>query len=592
MKHKRLLLLLAGCIGLTAFGQSPVKSFELEQLTLNPGARSNLLLSTGDLLPERSFRVSLVGHYQSQPLAVYNENDDKVGYIVDARTTGHVTMAISVARWLEIGAQVPYVFSQTGDADPGRDGSIQAVGKKGLGTPYFQFRFGILSEYYGDVIDLGLHLGASLPLGSEKALTKDLDYGFNPRIGIGRSLGDYFRLGAEVGALFRTKQVLTETAIESEVGNYMTAGLVLSSTNEGLRFELGGRAFIPLVDAPLAGEAFAGLRWGLPNNVFEIFAMGAKGFGKNPGTPNWRVLGGIAVSTPGLPPCIEGKPYEIASCPDLDKDGDGVKNGVDQCPDVAGPAENNGCPDTDADGDGVVDRLDKCPDVPGLPEYDGCPPPDTDGDGIPDNEDECPYEPGPASNKGCPIKDSDGDGIPDDEDACPNEPGIPELKGCPDKDTDGDGIPDRFDSCPFQPGPPENNGCPKKSAITITKERLVISDKVYFNTGKATIQKRSNVLLNDIARVIKEHPEIPKVVIEGHTDSTGKYETNLKLSERRAEAVRTYLLKKGVEKDRLEAKGFGPDRPIESNDTAAGRETNRRVEFVIVQPADKVETAE
>ncbi|MCL2178032.1 MAG: OmpA family protein [Proteobacteria bacterium] len=589
MKHKRLLLLLAGCIGLTAFGQAPVKPFELELLTLNPGARSNLLLSTGDLLPERSFRVSLVGHYESQPLAVYDERDDtKLGYIVDARTSGHVTMAISVARWLEIGAQVPYVFSQTGD-DPVKT-HFQAVGKRGLGTPYFQFRFGIMSEYYGDAVDLGLHLGAALPLGSEKALTRDLDYGFNPRIGVGRSLGAYFRLGAEVGALFRTKQKLADTS--SEVGNYMTAGLALSSTNEGLRFELGGRAFIPLVDAPLSGEAFAGLRWGLPNNVFEVFAMGAKGFGKAPGTPNWRVLGGIAVSTPGLPACIEGKPYEIDRCPSLDYDGDGVKNGEDACPTEPGIPEEKGCPAKDTDGDGVFDHLDKCPEVPGLPEYDGCPPPDADGDGIPDNEDACPYEPGPVSNRGCPIRDSDGDGIPDDEDACPNEPGIPELKGCPDKDSDGDGIPDRFDSCPFEPGPPENNGCKKKSSVTITRERLVISDKVYFNTGKATIQKRSNVLLNDIARIIKEHPEIPKLVIEGHTDSVGKYENNVKLSERRAEAVRSYLLKKGVEASRLEAKGFGPDRPIESNDTAAGRESNRRVEFVIVQPADKVETIE
>jgi len=591
MKHKRLLLLLAGCIGLTAFGQNTMKSFELEQLTLNPGARSNLLLSTGDLLPERSFRISLVGHYQSQPLAVYKSTDDeKLGYIVDARTTGHVTMAISVAKWLEIGAQVPYVFSQTGDS-PERT-QFPAVGKEALGTPYFQFRFGLMSEYYGDAVDLGLHLGATLPLGSALALTRDVDYGFNPRIGFGKNLGDYFRIGAEVGALLRHRQVLADQ--DSEVGNYLTVGAALSTTNKGLRFEVGGRALYPLVEAPFSGEAFAGLRWGTPCNVFEIFALGAKGFGKAPGTPNWRVLGGIALTTPGLPPCVEGKPYEISQCPNLDFDGDGVPNGKDKCPSEPGPVENNGCPDVDTDGDGVVDRLDKCPDVPGLPEFDGCPPPDTDGDGIPDHQDECPYEPGPASNRGCPIKDSDGDGIPDDQDACPFEPGIPELKGCPDKDTDGDGIPDRFDSCPTEPGPPENNGCPlkKKSLVVITREKLVIKDKVYFNTGQATIQKRSNILLDEVARIIKERPEIPKVVVEGHTDSTGKYESNVKLSERRAEAVRTYLVKKGVQADRLEAKGFGPDRPVASNDTAAGREANRRVEFVIVQPADRVETVE
>jgi outer membrane protein OmpA-like peptidoglycan-associated protein len=278
----------------------------------------------------------------------------------------------------------------------------------------------------------------------------------------------------------------------------------------------------------------------------------------------------------------------------LDFDGDGVKNGEDACPTESGPAENKGCPDVDTDGDGIVDRLDKCPRVPGLPEFQGCPPPDTDGDGIPDHEDECPYEPGIPELKGCPVKDSDGDGIPDHEDACPFEPGIPELKGCPDKDTDGDGIPDRFDSCPFEPGPPENNGCPvkKKSLVVITRDKLVIGDKVYFNTGQATLQRRSNILLDEIARIVKDHPDVPKVVIEGHTDSTGRYESNIRLSERRAEAVRTYLTKKGVPADRLEARGFGPDRPVATNDTAAGREANRRVEFIIVQPADKIETVE
>jgi len=588
MKHKRLLLLLVGCIGLTAFGQpqtNVMRPFELEQLTLNPGARSNLLLSTGDLLPERAFRVSLVGHYQSQPLAVYNSEGTKLGNIVKARTTGHLTMAISVAKWLEIGGQVPYVFRQIGDG-PDKT-SFAAVGKSALGTPSFQARFGFMSEYYGGPMDLALHLGATLPLGSEKALTKDVDFGFNPRIGLGKNIGEYFRIGGEVGALFRHKQVLADK--DSEVGNYLTVGAALSTTNDGLRFEVGGRGLFPLVTSPAAGEAFAGLRWATPGKHFEIFAMGAKGFGKTPGTPNWRVLGGIALATAGLSPCAPGK-YELGKCPHLDYDGDGIPDGKDKCPETPGIPEEDGCPAKDTDGDGIDDHLDRCPYEAGPPENDGCPWPDSDGDGIPDNEDACPHEPGIPELKGCPIRDSDGDGIPDHEDACPHEPGIPELKGCPDKDTDGDGIPDRIDSCPYEPGPPENNGCPKKSMVVITREKLVISDKVYFDTGKATIQRRSNILLDEIARIVKEHPDVPKVLIEGHTDSTGSHTSNMRLSERRAEAVRTYLLNKGVPPERLEARGFGPDRPIATNDTAAGREANRRVEFIIVQPADRVET--
>jgi outer membrane protein OmpA-like peptidoglycan-associated protein len=200
-----------------------------------------------------------------------------------------------------------------------------------------------------------------------------------------------------------------------------------------------------------------------------------------------------------------------------------------------------------------------------------------------DAEDQCPTEPGPANRQGCPFRDQDTDGVEDSHDKCPAEAGLLELKGCPAKDTDGDGVADHLDNCPAEKGVPENQGCPKKKTqlVVITRDRLVIKDKVYFATGKSKILPRSFPLLNQVADVINGHPEIARVVVEGHTDSVGKPETNRKLSQDRANSVMTYLVGRKVDAARLSARGYGPDKPAAPNDTAAGREQNRRVEFTL-----------
>ena len=110
----------------------------------------------------------------------------------------------------------------------------------------------------------------------------------------------------------------------------------------------------------------------------------------------------------------------------------------------------------------------------------------------------------------------------------------------------------------------------------------MIRQKVFFDTAKATIKNKSFGLLNQVAKILTQHPELGRVSIEGHTDSVGKPEANRTLSQGRAESVRAYLIKQGVDSARLQAKGFGPDRPFGTNLTAVGRENNRRVEFVVV----------
>ena len=225
-------------------------------------------------------------------------------------------------------------------------------------------------------------------------------------------------------------------------------------------------------------------------------------------------------------------------------------------------------PKRDRDGDGILDADDACPDTPGVhsddPKKNGCPiPPDRDGDGILDSEDACPDVKGvrtsdPKTN-GCPP-DRDGDGILDSEDACPNE------KGARDPD-------------------PKKNGCPK--AVRVTETEVLILEQVEFDTGKATIKKVSDKLLDEVAGVLKEHPELSRLEVQGHTDDRGSVAVNNRLSETRATAVMKALIKRGIDQSRLGAKGYGKNKPIASNTTDEGRQKNRRVQFVIVEKQPK-----
>jgi outer membrane protein OmpA-like peptidoglycan-associated protein len=240
---------------------------------------------------------------------------------------------------------------------------------------------------------------------------------------------------------------------------------------------------------------------------------------------------------------------------------------------------------TDGDGDGVPDLDDKCPDRPGKPQFLGCP--DADDDGIPDAEDSCPTQPGTPEAQGCPVaKDSDGDGVPDDIDRCPldteDADGFQDEDGCPEADDDNDGIVDRMDSCPHNPGTIDNQGCPKKyTLVEVKKDRIEIKQQVHFASGKHRILPDSFALLDQVVQVLKDSPKM-RVSIEGHTDSVGTEAFNMRLSQRRADAVLEYLVGKGISPERLASVGFGPTKPVASNKTAKGRALNRRTEFRIV----------
>lgn len=246
----------------------------------------------------------------------------------------------------------------------------------------------------------------------------------------------------------------------------------------------------------------------------------------------------------------------------------------------------------DADRDGVCDDVDQCPNEPedmdGFEDADGCPD-DQDGDGITDPKDQCPLDPEDKDdyldNDGCPDIDNDFDGILDEADGCIIEPedpdGFEDSDGCPDTDNDKDTVLDVSDECPNLAGEPENNGCPKKyEGVEITATHIRINQKIHFAYNKAKIKRSSYWILNQVVTVLKDYPEIT-LSIEGHTDSRGSNKYNRKLSTKRAKAVRDHLVKKGgISSTRLVSKGFGEERPIDTNSTDEGRAANRRVEFV------------
>lgn len=266
-------------------------------------------------------------------------------------------------------------------------------------------------------------------------------------------------------------------------------------------------------------------------------------------------------------PTVEVK--EVEATP-TDRDGDGLLDDDDSCPDdpedLDGFEDEDGCPDTDNDQDGVPDLVDSCPnvaeDLDGFLDQDGCPDIDNDSDGIVDINDQCRDRPedfdGFQDKDGCADEDNDEDGLLDDVDQCPNEA----------EDYDGD---------------VDSDGCPEeRKLVEVREERIQLNEKVHFETAKSEILPQSYPLLNEVAEVLLANQTI-RIRIEGHTDSRGSDRYNQQLSEERAASVRSYLIGRGVDAARIASQGFGEERPIEDNTTEAGRAANRRVEVHITQ---------
>jgi outer membrane protein OmpA-like peptidoglycan-associated protein len=351
---------------------------------------------------------------------------------------------------------------------------------------------------------------------------------------------------------------------------------------QSLGFRLDGTA--DYVRSPEAGRADNYVNWGMQAGLSLLFRNSSDG--DKDGVAN------KADRCPGTP---RGKTVDASGCAasQLDADRDRVNDELDRCPNTpAGePVDTNGCSASqkDADQDGIGDTADRCPGTPAGERADaeGCSPSqkDDDKDGVMNAADRCAGTPAgqQVDSTGCvPVPaDQDKDGVPDRVDQCPDSPaGAPVTpSGCPvRRDSDGDGVHDGVDLCPNTPkGETVNaNGC---TIIFQKQARTVILRGVNFQTGKAILTPEARDVLRDIAGQLVENPQY-RVQISGHTDNTGRRATNLRLSIARARAVETFLEANGVPRTQVTSKGFGPDVPIASNKTAAGRAKNRRVELV------------
>ncbi|MBX3213903.1 MAG: OmpA family protein [Labilithrix sp.] len=528
----------------------------------------------------------VVGAWAYKPLVVYDRDGNYVSSLVEHQLFVHPGASVVLWNRARAAISMPIALVQTGEP--------VVIGTKTYSPPSTaagDLRLAAdvrLFGKHGGLVTGALGAAVYLPTGSRDDYTSDGYVRVTPRATVAGDVS-LFTYSARVGWHYRA---LTEDFEQNPLGSELTfggaAGVRVADRKLVVGPELYGssildsRSFLKRRGTPI--EALLGAHYTVSDLRFGGGV--ATGLTRGWGTPALRAFLS-AEWTPGFKE---------------DDDGDGVPNTEDACPTIAGvrtgDAGTNGCPPRpsahdpgDRDGDGIADRLDACPDAAGVksddPAKNGCPP-DRDGDGVSDLVDACPDVPGPKSDDlaktGCPL-DRDGDGVLDDKDACPDAAGVasddPLSHGCP-PDRDGDGVSDDEDACPDAPGAadpdPKKNGCP---LARVEDGQIKVVEQVKFKLGSAEILRDSDPTLLAIATTLKDHPEIAKVRVEGHTDDTGQARANMRLSQKRAEAVVTWLTSYGLDKRRFEAKGFGVTRPVDSNATEEGRQNNRRVELHI-----------
>jgi len=522
----------AALLGVTAPAsaqqQTEIAGVNANNLDPAPAGDRAFGVQSPDARGQALFRAMVLFDYVNDPVVLYNsETDEEIGAVVSDQFWLHLSPSFALADRVLFSLDLPIALIQSGDDNLPLIANRQVQAADG--TELGDLRLGARVRLLGEP-DTGLQLGAGLhfwlPTGPDDSYASDEGVRGSPFIVFGGS-EESFAWSAQLGALFRPgKRMLGD----APVGTAVTFGAgVFFLVDEERTVQIGPELY-GLTTVSEGGSAFAtdstsiealfSVRWRIGGGDFVIGAGAGPGFGRAIGAPDFRVVAMAGY----LPETDSGR---------KDRDGDDVPDDKDACPDDAGvktpdPA-TNGCP---------------------------APPGDQDADGVKDEVDKCPTEWGEKENEGCP-KDRDKDGVADYEDACPDEPGL------------------HYDE-------PEHNGCPRARVVE-EENAIIISERVEFDHGKATIKPESDDLLDDVAKVLKENPEIEEVEIQGHTDNTGPADVNRRLSNERAYAVRKALIDRGVEKKRLTAKGYGPDKPIAGNDSDAGRTKNRRVEFKITK---------
>jgi outer membrane protein OmpA-like peptidoglycan-associated protein len=497
----------------------------IDRMRLTTDRAGVLSVESGRVLPHLEMAGAAWLGYANDPLVLRRLGDgQRVASLVGERSSGVLTAAVGILDRGQLAMEVPVVFHQARQSGSVTPRSVDAFG---IGSMRLVPKVRLLdADRYG--VDLAVLAGVDVPLGAQDFVGSELTV--QPEIAASRSFREV-RLAGSIGATLRDQARLLDARMGSEL-----------SAQLGAAYDLHPRWGLPLeAGLALAAAVSASDPFGRSNETsvelrgygafdlrpaVRLLAGGGAGLESGWGTPDWRIFAGAQFGFPRRPMPTEG-PALLAAAP--------------AAPEPVAPA-----PPAEPV---VAEALSLVPAV---------------------------------------LLDGDGDGVPDGVDRCPAVAGRAENGGCPDEDRDGDGLADRLDECPDLAGPADHRGCPPKAAVKLEGDRIRFEGKIHFASASDAIQRRSAELLDGIAAVIKAHPEITRIRVEGHTDSRGGGAYNKALSERRARSVVRALAARGVPADSLVPEGFGLERPVAGNATPQGRAKNRRVELHVVD----VRTAE
>ncbi|MGK4001750.1 OmpA family protein [Sorangium sp. So ce1036] len=568
-----------------------------------------------DIVGANDISLGLVLDYgrNIMPLSEGNEADMMLTHAFQ----GTFQFNYGIANYLVVGLSAPVVLNSAKPVnDIGPTGALysdDSLDAQTLGNLALHAKLRLLRPDQ-DPIGLALIVQAGVGVGGSQDFASDPGFFYWPQIALEKRFGriGQFRVALNGGYRGHTGEnpafgLRPDGSPQLKEGDFKYSDLLTSGFGMSYRvltpldlvaetymtYQLGGGESSK---QKLSAEAIGGIKLFIERNSFLMLGAGV-GY------------------TPGFQAADQRATIGFVFEPSIgDRDGDGIKDDQDDCPDdpedfdgfqdtrADSPPGKYGCPDPDNDEDGILDVDDRCPnnpeDMDGDEDEDGCPEGsdgDRDGDGILDSRDKCPDDPedrdGFQDKDGCPDPDNDKDGIPDKSDQCPNDPedrdDFQDEDGCPDPDNDADGIPDVTDKCPNEKetfnGTEDEDGCPDKGSVILEENNILILEKIQFATGSSEILPESFGIVQAVAETLKHHPEFTLVEVQGHADERSADAYNLRLTQARANAVVEALVQRGVKRDVVRAMGYGEYCPLDPAHNAAAWEKNRRVEFKIVR---------
>jgi OmpA-OmpF porin, OOP family len=493
-----------------------------------------------------------------KPLVVYKPDGSEDTTVINTQFFAHIGASLVLWDRLRFGINFPFALQQSGER--GTVGPLNVAAPSGAALGDLRLGGDVrLFGKYGDPITLALGVQLFAPTGNRAAFTGDETFRVLPRLSAAGNYG-VLTYAAMLGVQYRG---MTEGFVDTKTGTEFAGGASIGVKALGDRLvvgpELYGSTIISGTDdvkfkqprAPL--EVILGAHYTV--GQFRVGAGVGPGLTRGVGTPALRAVASVEW-VPGVVKPVK----RLVPTPD-DRDGDGIYDIKDACPDIPGVASDNaqlhGCPvdeakgvlvSIDRDKDRVIDEADKCPDVPGLREP-------------------------PAQ-------------------LTAEQKSLWELKyiGCPD-DIDGDKIANIPDACPTVPGQPHKDparhGCP---LVFVSECQIKIMDRIYFKTGSDKLEtigekgKLTQAVLQAVVDVLKANPKITRIEVQGHA-SQDTYAKNQTLSEQRAASVVKWLIERSIEPGRLVPHGYGTTRPAQGVPVdKKNKELHQRVEFHILEP--------